>query len=401
MIVPTRQRRHRALLLPLTLLVALLTVALPSTPLGAAIGGPTAAQAATPITVATARTTQNGSTATVRGYVVGQPTASATVVRSGFPSDYALALADTPTQTDTTTMIYVQVPSASRAAWGLRTNPGLLGTQIDVTGSLSAYFARPGVTSASAFALVGTGDGGGTPGGGTGGSTEHDAMYYASALGLSGPQLEAELHEIISTGTRTVSYATVWTALQVTDQDPASSANVLTLYGGFSMSKTNNGGGVDQWNREHVWPQSHGGFGTAAGPGTDLHHLRPTDVTVNSARGNLDFDEGGTQNTEAPGNFADSNSWEPRDAVKGDVARMILYMSVRYEGGDGWPDLEVNDAVSNGSAPNVGRLSVLLDWNAQDPPDAFEKRRNDIIFETYQGNRNPFVDHPEWADAIW
>lgn len=404
--VPTRLQRHRALLVLFALLVALLTLSpavLSPSPLGAALGGPTSAYAATPLTVATARATQDGSTATVRGYVVGQPTASATVVRSGFPSDYAIALADTPTQTDTTTMVYVQVPSASRAAWGLKTNPGLLGTQIDVTGTLSAYFSRPGVTSASAFARVGS-TGGGTPGdgsGGSGGSTEHDATYYASATGLSGAQLEAELHEIISTGTRTVSYATVWTALRVTDQDPANPANVRTLYGGFSMSKTNNGGGADQWNREHVWPQSHGGFGTAAGPGTDLHHLRPTDVTVNSARGNLDFDEGGTQNTEAPGNYADSNSWEPRDAVKGDVARMILYMSVRYEGGDGWPDLEVNDAVSNGSAPNVGRVSVLLAWNAQDPPDAFEKRRNDIIHTTYQGNRNPFIDHPEWADSIW
>ncbi|MEP7762746.1 endonuclease [Sanguibacter sp. 25GB23B1] len=414
MLAPTRQQRHRALLVPFTLLVALLTlspVALAPSPFGAALGGPSVAQAATPVTVATARASQNGSTATVRGYVVGQPTASTTVVRSGFPSDYALALADSPSQTDTTRMIYVQVPSASRAAWGLKSNPGLLGTQIDVTGALSAYFSRPGVTGTSAFAAVGTGGGddgggdgdgdGGEPGGGAGGSTEHDATYYASAMGLSGSRLEAELHEIISTGTRTVSYATVWTALRVTDQDPSNPANVRTLYGGFSMSKTNNGGGANQWNREHVWPQSHGGFGTAAGPGTDLHHLRPTDVTVNSARGNLDFDEGGTQNSEAPGNYSDSNSWEPRDAVKGDVARMILYMSVRYEGGDGWSDLEVNDAVSNGSAPNVGRLSVLLEWNAEDPPDAFEKRRNDIIFETYQGNRNPFIDHPEWADAIW
>ena len=133
------------------------------------------------------------------------------------------------------------------------------------------------------------------------------------------------------------------------------------------MAKSNNGGGVDQWNREHVWAQSHGDFGTSTGPGTDLHHLRPEDVTVNSARGNLDFDDGGTQNSEAPGNYADGNSWEPRDAVKGDVARMIFYMSVRYEGDDGFPDLEVNDVAGNGSVPRLGRLSVLLQWNAAGP----------------------------------
>ena len=82
------------------------------------LGAP--AEAATPLTVAQARATQDGSTATVRGYVVGQPTSSTTVVTSGFPSDYAVALADAPGTTDTTKMVYVQVPSAFRSAWGLR-----------------------------------------------------------------------------------------------------------------------------------------------------------------------------------------------------------------------------------------------------------------------------------------
>ena len=124
-------------------------------------------------------------------------------------------------------------------------------------------------------------------------------------------------------------------------------------------------------------------------------------MTVNSARGNLDFDNGGTQNSEAPGNYADGDSWEPRNADKGDVARMIFYMSVRYEGDDGFADLEVNDLVANGSAPHIGRPSTLLAWSAADPVDAFELRRNDVIYESYQFNRNPFIDHPEWATDIW
>ena len=189
--------------------------------------------------------------------------------------------------------------------------------------------------------------------------------------------------------------------LALTDQDPNNSSNVILLYSGTSRAKSLNGGGADDWNREHVWAKSHGDFGTATGPGTDLHHLRPTDVTVNSARGNLDFDNGGTQNSEAPGNYADGDSWEPRNADKGDVARMIFYMSVRYDGGDGWPDLEVNDAVGNGTAPLHGKLSALLQWNAQDPVSAAELRRNDVIQQQYQGNRNPFIDHPEWADSVW
>ena len=109
----------------------------------------------------------------------------------------------------------------------------------------------------------------------------------------------------------------------------------------------------------------------------------------------------GVPGVEAPGNDGGSNSWEPRGAVKGDIARMIFYMSVRYEGGDGFADLEANDLAGNGSNPNVGRLSVLLAWNAQDPPSAFEQRRNEVIFSSFQGNRNPFIDHPEWAQAIW
>jgi len=384
------RRRHATQVLSLLLLVPLAVLA-PATALP-----PTttlaAHAAATPISVASARATQDGSSATVRGYVVGQPTSSTTVVTSGFPNDFALALADTAGTTDTSRMLYVQIPSTFRSSWGLQSNPGLMGSQIDVTGTLSAYFSRPGLTSSSAFAFAG---GGGDPGGG-----DPDG-YYDDAIGKTGSQLEAALHDIISTGDTPISYDAVWNALKVTDQDPANSGNVIALYSGFSMAKSNNGGGVDQWNREHVWAQSHGDFGTSTGPGTDLHHLRPEDVTVNSARGNLDFDNGGTQNSEAPGNYADSNSWEPRDAVKGDVARMVLYMSVRYEGDDGFPDLEANDVAGNGSVPRLGRLSVLLQWNAEDPPDAFEMRRNDVIYETYQHNRNPFIDHPEWADAIW
>lgn len=142
-----------------------------------------------------------------------------------------------------------------------------------------------------------------------------------------------------------------------------------------------------------MWAKSHGDFGTTTGPGTDLHHLRPEDVTVNNIRGNKDFDNGGSTVSGA--------TVEPRNAVKGDVARMILYMAVRYDGGDGFADLEPNDRVGNGSLPAIGRLSVLKQWSLQDPPDTFEHRRNEVIYSTYQHNRNPFIDHPEWVESIW
>ncbi|CCH34632.1 Extracellular ribonuclease [Saccharothrix espanaensis DSM 44229] len=359
------------------------------------------ATAATPITVAQAIGQQNGASATVRGYVVGQPTATTTVVRSNFPSDYALALADAPGQTDTAQMVYVQITSAFRAAWGLRTNPGLLGTRIDVTGPLSAYFAHPGLTSPTAFAPAGTTPTTTVPTTTTAPTTGAPGDdYYRDAVGKTGPALKTSLNQIIRTNTK-LSYDQVWNALKATDEDPANSANVILLYSGRSQSKSTNGGNGNDWNREHVWAKSHGDFGTATGPGTDLHHLRPEDVSVNADRGNKDFDLGGSPATEAPGNFTDSDSWEPRNAVKGDVARMLFYMAVRYEGGDGYVNLELNNNVGNGSAPYMGRLSVLLQWNAQDPPDTFEKRRNQVIFDSFQHNRNPFIDHPEWAASIW
>nr|WP_223734795.1 endonuclease [Streptomyces purpurogeneiscleroticus] len=229
-------------------------------------------------------------------------------------------------------------------------------------------------------------------------TTAYDDTYYKDALGKTGPELKSALHTIISSGVSKLSYDQVWDALKATDQDPA---NVILLYTGRSQSKDDNGGDPDQWNREHVWAKSHGDFGTSTGPGTDIHHLRPTDVSVNSTRGNKDFDNGGSEVGEAPGNYTDDDSYEPRDAVKGDVARMILYMAVRYDGDDGFADLEPNDQVDNGSAPAIGRLSVLKTWSEQDPPDDFEKNRNQVIFDKYQHNRNPFIDHPEWVDAIW
>ena len=231
-------------------------------------------------------------------------------------------------------------------------------------------------------------------------TTAYDATYYKNAVGKTGTTLKSSLHTIISSQTK-LSYSALWAALKVTDQDPSNSSNVILLYSGISRSKTLNGGDSGDWNREHVWAISHGDLTTSTGPGTDLHHIRPEDVAVNGKRGNLDFDNGGSSFTNSGGSLADSDSFEPRDAVKGDVARMILYMAVRYEGDDGFADLEPDDKVANGSTPYIGKLSVLKAWNDEDPPDSFEENRNNVIYNTYQHNRNPFIDHPEWVEAIW
>ncbi|SOD62335.1 Endonuclease I [Streptomyces zhaozhouensis] len=233
------------------------------------------------------------------------------------------------------------------------------------------------------------------------GVADFDDAYYADAEGLTGQPLKDALHGIISSDVTTLTYSEVWDALKVTDRDPADPDSVVLLYTGDSRAADANGGNVGQWNREHVWPQSHGDFGTSPGPGTDLHHLRPSDVQVNSDRGNKDFDAGGTESPRAPGNYTDEDSWEPRDEIKGDIARMAFYMAVRWEGGEGFADLEVNDSTGNGSVPYLGKLSTLLEWHEQDPPSAEEQARNDAVYEDFQGNRNPFVDHPEWVAEIW
>jgi endonuclease I len=391
---PTRHRRIVALTMPALagLLAAFVAVLI----------SPSAAVAA-PLSVAQAIANQSG-TGVVAGYVVGEPTATSTVRFSNFTGDTALAIADSRTETGTGRMLYVQVTSAYRSTFGLLSNPSLIGRQITVTGTLTAYFTHPGLKSPTAMTLGTSATT--SPTATTGPTATPTASggtdaYYAAAMGKSGAGLKSALHTIISTGTTKLSYDAVWNALKVTDQDPANSANVKLLYSGLSRSKSLNGGSSGNWNREHVWAQSHGNFGTTAGPGTDLHHLRPEDVTVNALRGNLDFDNGGSSVSGAAGNYADGDSWEPRAAVKGDVARMIFYMAVRYEGGDSWADLEVNNVTGNGGVPYLGKRSTLVAWNAQDPPDAAERNRNQIIYANYQRNRNPFIDHPEWVASIF
>ncbi|WP_347552531.1 endonuclease [Pseudalkalibacillus hwajinpoensis] len=348
-----------------------------------------------PYTVAQGIANQGSSQVNVEGYIVGKPVSSSSITTSDFSDDYAVAIADDVNETNVNEMLFVQIPSSFRSNYGLQSNPDLMGEMIEVSGSLTAYFAHPGVKSVSD--MLTSGD---VSDPGSGGTPPYDDTYYNSAIGKTGNSLKTELHMIIDDHVE-LSYSDVWNALRVTDEDPSNPNNVLLLYSGKSQSKFDNGGNVDDWNREHVWAKSHGDFGTSMGPGTDIHHLRPTDVTVNSSRGNLDFDNGGTEHGEAPGNYYDGDSWEPRDSVKGDVARMIFYMAVRYEGDSGEVDLEVNNIVDNGSAPYIGKVSVLKAWNEMDPVDSFEENRNNMIYDQFQHNRNPFIDHPEWVEAIW
>ena len=240
--------------------------------------------------------------------------------------------------------------------------------------------------------------------------TFNDAQYYADAIAAissnsSAVTIKENITTAITANHKNLTYSEVWTALTKTDEDPSNTDNVILLYSGKSIAKMSNGSGSqstnqDNWNREHVWPKSHGFSSSSLEAYTDIHHLRPTDISINSSRGNLDFDNSDSPLNEAPANRVDSDSFEPRDSVKGDAARMVFYMDTRYEGFDATPDLAVVDRLTTTSEAALGRLCRLLEWHNADPVDATEQERNRRIYE-FQGNRNPFVDHPEWVELLY
>ncbi|MBN2807840.1 MAG: endonuclease, partial [Prolixibacteraceae bacterium] len=226
--------------------------------------------------------------------------------------------------------------------------------------------------------------------------------YYNGTEGLKGAALKAQLHEIISQHVD-FSYSQAKFIINYSDADPANEKNVILFYTQRSQNADTYGSGGDFINREHVWAKSHGAFADMRPMDGDAFNLRPADASVNENRSNKDFGNvkpNGTQHTEATECWYTSQRWEPGDATKGQVARIILYMDTRYEGTNGELNLTAVNGFNTSPQPEHGDLATLLEWNRQFPPTDFERRRNERIFSIQQ-NRNPFVDHPEWADLIW
>ncbi|WP_372795278.1 endonuclease, partial [Lutibacter sp.] len=235
--------------------------------------------------------------------------------------------------------------------------------------------------------------------------------YYNDVnLSLTGTALKNELAtKIINTHTTFLSYSQVWDASKITDLDPndATQSNIILIYGyndndgnyvtDRTRSKNANGGiaGTD-WNREHTYAKSLGtpNLGTS-GPGSDGHHLRPADVTFNGQRSSKKFAAGS-------GFAGDSNSgWYPGDEWKGDIARMMMYMYLRY----GNQCLPTGVGIGSSAATPDAMIDLFLQWNAEDPVSQIEKNRNEYhgnSSNTFaQGNRNPFIDNPAFATQIW
>jgi len=223
--------------------------------------------------------------------------------------------------------------------------------------------------------------------------------YYNGTDGMAGDELKTALNDVIK-GHTPYSYYSSKFIFKLSDADPNDPNNVILVYTGRSHANDDYGTGGDFINREHVWAKSHGNFTDRLPMYSDVHNLKPADASVNIDKSNKDFDDGGTQHTEATGCYYTDSTWEARDEVKGDIARIIFYMSTRYEGNDGESDLEVVDWNNTYPMAQHGKLSTLLQWNLLDPPDEFERNRNNVIF-SFQHNRNPFIDNPEFAQLIW
>ena len=242
------------------------------------------------------------------------------------------------------------------------------------------------------------------------GSLPPDIAYYTPVAGLTGNTLQVQLEQIIDDHT-VIPYGSggtgVWAAHADLYEDPGNSSNLILFYSQASIPKTlrDTGGSPDNhWNREHLWPQT---YGTSSGAQyRDLFHLVPTYKGVNSSRSKLFFDYSNPSDGSfddpadplSPDCTKDSNSWEPNDPQKGWVARAMFYMITRYNFltlVNSPPDPE---PATNGT--EMAQLSVLLEWNRKFLPALKEQEVNQAVFDNYQGNRNPYIDFPEFADAV-
>ena len=212
---------------------------------------------------------------------------------------------------------------------------------------------------------------------------------YSTLSTKSASTIKSSLKSLMTnTHTTKVSYEKLKTYMQYSDANGGSSTKIVDFYSSASISGAWDSGAT--WNREHVWCQSLGSF-TTSNCGSDMHHLRATDPHLNSTRNNLPYGEisgsykTATANSGTVGGYYTSTCFEPLDAVKGDVARILMYCYVR------WGESNLSDLIST---------TDLLNWMKQDPVDTWEMGRNDVV-QGIQGNRNVFIDYPEYAWLIF
>lgn len=230
--------------------------------------------------------------------------------------------------------------------------------------------------------------------------------YYAGLnTSLTGESFRSELAKLITnTQTYNTTYDELRNVFKYSDADPDVSGNIIWFYTGTSFKF--NGSFTSGTNREHVWPKNAGkAFPEKTYAGSDAHHLRPANSSLNSSRGNNNFGEVATTNA----NIVKENSktaykylcyqansvFYPGETFRGATARILMYVQTRW--GDTY---NLKFVLGKGESKTIGDIEDLLKWHYMEPPTELEKIRNDYI-ETIQGNRNPFIDHPEFATKIY
>lgn len=241
----------------------------------------------------------------------------------------------------------------------------------------------------------------------------YNGSYYNSVDGLEGSDLLRGLHNLmLDTHDTYVSYSSLTNTLKRSDPG-SSSSEAKCFYSGKSTSK---------FSREHVWAQSLSGSSSSSSTnlygethgGSDIHHIRPVISSYNSLRSNAAFGyvygpKSGMKTVShinGDDNYLTGSVFEPVDEIKGDVARIVMYMYMHYSSsimndGSKYSYLgAMNIYYIMGPNYKEDCFKLLREWNALDPVDDYERNRNEVGY-SYQGNRNPFVDHPSYADKIW
>ena len=234
----------------------------------------------------------------------------------------------------------------------------------------------------------------------------YGADFLQSIESLGEDALRKEINRLIKKDHVTLSYTPcTWVALEDIDESKEDTTTITGFYSGEPRDKNKCASGSrstlpDHWNREHVFPSSR--FKKGAPAYTDLHHLVASDKEVNSARGNLDFNVVETI-TKATDDCTDckrsSNYWEPGGNTKGQVARMMFYMDLRYEPGSEF-DLSLDTNTGNSGSFSLGNKTALLKWHCAHKVTDEERNRNNKV-QNWQGNRNPFIDYPYLVEKIY
>lgn len=245
-----------------------------------------------------------------------------------------------------------------------------------------------------------------------------DIGYYSCITATGGQALLGQLHDLITTTHKKyTSYDDCSSSSIIKKTDPGTNGNVREFYTQDDISSAWGSGSIGTWNREHVWCQSlSNGLWGKSGGGSDLHHIRPAETGLNSARGNNKFgivsDGNPAYNKDSKnvGGYISGNVFEPLDKVKGDVARIVMYVYTHYNtysnvGGttngsrsSGFGTLKYTMVISERNEDAAIRM--LLEWNKSDPVDDIERTRNEEVYKI-QGNRNPFIDDETYAEKIW